>query len=130
MSTLGSICSYYQNLDDKEFVSITDMAKKAKKNTTAWLRARQTISFITEWEKIHNPYFKEFDETEQLRNIKFSEFIKRTGAIGIIANKKSVMAHKDISMHFLMWAYPDLYLYIVKTMTTKVEITEISTNIF
>ena len=55
--------------DDKDFISLTDMANGKQSESRAadiiknWIRTRYTIEFLGTWEMIHNPNFKvvEFD---------------------------------------------------------------------
>ena len=55
--------------DDKDYISLTDMANGKQSDSRAadiiknWIRTRYTIEFLGTWEMIHNPNFKvvEFD---------------------------------------------------------------------
>ena len=55
--------------DDKDYISLTDMANGKQSESRAadviknWIRTRYTIEFLGTWEMIHNPNFKvvEFD---------------------------------------------------------------------
>jgi hypothetical protein len=55
--------------DDKNFISLTDIAKHKNPETPAdivknWLRSRSTIEFLGLWEQLNNPILKlvEFDQ--------------------------------------------------------------------
>ncbi len=75
-----------------------------------WLRNRYTLEFIGTWEQIHNPNFKvvEFDHFKTQAGLpsfvlSVSEWIEKTGAIGIIVKKGKyggTFAHKDIAFEF------------------------------
>lgn len=71
---------------------------------------RYTIEFLGTWELIHNPNFKvvEFDHLRMSAGLpsfvlSASEWIERTGAIGLIVKKGrygGTYAHKDIAFEF------------------------------
>jgi len=80
-----------------DYISLTDMAKHKNAEATGlvishWLRTGYTISFLSAWERLHNP---DFNVTES-GNIKMEsvdnsfvlttkQWTERTNAIGIIA---------------------------------------------
>ena len=57
------------NHQDKDFISLTDMANAKESESRAadiiknWIRTRYTIEYLGTWEMIHNPSFNvvEFD---------------------------------------------------------------------
>ena len=57
------------SLNDKDYISLTDMASGKQNNSRAadviknWIRNRYTLEFLGTWEMIHNPAFNvvEFD---------------------------------------------------------------------
>ena len=86
--------------NDEDYISLTDMANAKESESRAadiiknWLRNRYTIEFLGTWEMIHNPAFKvvEFDHFRMQAGLpnfvlSVSEWIERTGAIGIIVKK-------------------------------------------
>jgi hypothetical protein len=55
--------------DQKDYISLTDIAKHRNPDTPAdivknWMRSRSTIEFLGLWEQLNNPDFKlvEFDQ--------------------------------------------------------------------
>lgn len=54
------------NVNEKDYICISDMAKVKSNNSRAadvirnWLRNRGTLDFLTTWEQIYNPNFKVF----------------------------------------------------------------------
>lgn len=104
------------NINEQDFISLTDMASAKEGDSRAadviknWIRNRYTIEFLGTWELIHNPLFKvvEFDHFKMSAGLpsfvlSVSEWIERTGAIGIIVKKGrygGTYAHKDIAFEF------------------------------
>ena len=100
----------------KDYICLTDMAgAKHDGNRAAdiiknWMRNRYTVEFLGTWEMIHNPTFKvvEFDHFRMNAGLptftlSASEWIERTGAIGIVVRKGrygGTYAHKDIAFEF------------------------------
>ena len=86
--------------DDKDYISLTDMANGKQSDSRAadiiknWIHTRYTIEFLGTWEMIHNPNFKvvEFDHFKMQAGLpnfvmSVSEWIEKTNAIGIIVKK-------------------------------------------
>ena len=102
--------------DDKDYISLTDMANGKQSESRAadiiknWIRTRYTIEFLGTWEMIHNPNFKvvEFDHFRLQAGLpsfvmSVSEWIEKTNAIGIIVKKGrygGTYAFKDIAFEF------------------------------
>ena len=102
--------------DDKDYISLTDMANGKQSESRAadiiknWIRTRYTIEFLGTWEMIHNPNFKvvEFDHFRMQAGLpnfvmSVSEWIEKTNAIGIIVKKGrygGTYAFKDIAFEF------------------------------
>ena len=107
-----SVVSY----KEQDYISLTDMANAKESESRAadiiknWLRNRYTIEFLGTWEMIHNPYFKvvEFDHFRMQAGLpnfvlSVSEWIEKTGAIGIIVKKGKyggTYAFRDIAFEF------------------------------
>ena len=101
---------------EQDYISLTDIANAKESESRAadiiknWLRNRYTLEFIGTWEQIHNPNFKvvEFDHFKTQAGLpsfvlSVSEWIEKTGAIGIIVKKGKYggsFAHKDIAFEF------------------------------
>ena len=116
----------YVNIDDEDYISITDMLKSKNGNffVTDWLRNRNTIEFLGIWEELHNPNFNygEFAIIKSqagLNSYKISvkEWVEKTGAVGIISKAGrygGTYAHKDIAFEFGMWISPKFKLLLIK----------------
>jgi len=121
-------------INEEDFISLTDMARYKKDVKTGltiqnWLRNQKTIEFLTLWEKINNPNFKNtthfiLKNRAGSKNFSLSakDWIEKTGAIGIISRAGrygGTYAHKDIVSEFDKWlkltpkAQPN-GLYIIK----------------
>ena len=104
------------SVNERDYISLTDMANAKESESRAadiiknWLRTRYTLEFLGVWEQINNPEFKvvEFDHFKTQAGLpsfvlSVSEWIEKTGAIGIIVRKGKyggTFAHKDIAFEF------------------------------
>lgn len=124
--------------NEKDFISLTDIAKYKNKTAPAdivknWLRTRSTIDFLGSWEKINNPNFKlvDFDgfKNEAGSNsfvLSPQKWIESTRAIGLISKSGrfggGTFAHKDIAFEFATWISPEFKLYLIKEFQRLKEI--------
>ena len=118
------------NLDQRDYISLTDMAKartdagRAADVIKNWLRARSTLEFLGTWEIMYNPNFKvvEFDHFKSeagLHTFTLSakEWIEKTNAVGIYVQAGrygGTYAHKDIAFEFGSAISPIFKLYLLK----------------
>ena len=102
--------------EGQDYISLTDMAAAKEGDSRAadiiknWIRNRYSIEFLGTWEIIHNPKFKvvEFDHFRMQAGLpnfvlSVSEWIEKTGAIGIIVKKGKyggTYAFRDIAFEF------------------------------
>jgi len=111
------------------YISLTDIAKRSSKNKPAttiqsWLRNQGTISFLSTWEKVHNPNFKvshlaDFREKAADKRTVLSPkaFIELTNAMGIVSSAGrggGTYAHSDIALDFCRWLSPEFSVYLNK----------------
>jgi hypothetical protein len=121
-----SLVAYKQ----KDYISLTDMAKYKNKNETSlvishWLSARYTIEFLSCWEMFNNPNFNT-TEFSSIKNesgsngfvLTSKQWIEKTGAIGIISKAGryggGTFAHKDIAFEFATWLSAEFKFYLIK----------------
>ncbi len=110
---------------EDDFICLTDMlkAKDGDFFITDWLRNRNTLEFLSVWEKLHNPNFN-YGEFAILRNqsglnsfkVSVKEWVEKTNAIGIFAKAGrygGTYAHKDIAFEFGTWISPTFKLYLM-----------------
>lgn len=118
------------NVDQGDFISLTDMAKartdagRAADVIKNWLRSRSTLEFLGTWELLYNPDFKvvEFDHLKSeagLHTFTLSakEWIQTTRAIGLYVQSGrygGTYAHKDIAFEFGSAISPVFKLYLLK----------------
>lgn len=110
------------HISDRDFISLTDMADS--EDIKNWLRNKNTVEFLAEWEALHNPNFNwvEFDPISRaagLNRFKLSakQWVERTNAIGLIAKAGrygGTYAHKDIAFEFGSWISPRFKLMLIK----------------
>ncbi len=123
--------------DEEDYICLTDMLKAKDGNffITDWLRNRNTLEFLSVWEKIHNPDFN-YGEFATIRNqsglnnfkVSVKEWVKKTNAIGIFSKAGrygGTYAHKDIAFEFGTWISPTFKLYLI---TEYQRLKEIETN--
>lgn len=113
--------------DEKDYISLTDMVRQKGSGdffVSDWLRNRNTLEYIGEWEQLYNPLFNygEFaviKSSAGLNSFKVSvkELVSRTHVISLVARTGrygGTYAHKDVAFHFAMWISPRFQLYVVK----------------
>jgi len=114
------------SLDEKDYISLTDMikAKDGEFFVADWLRNRNTIEFLGIWEQIHNPTFN-YGEFTLIKSqaglnsyrLSVKEWVEQTNAIGLKATAGrygGTYAYKDIAFEFGMWISPQFKIYLIK----------------
>lgn len=118
------------NNNDKQYISLTDIAKKINSSSPAdiiknWLRNKNTISFLGLWEKLNNPDFNivEFDQIINKAGYHYftlspKKWIISVNSIGLISKSGKydggTYAISDISFEFASWISPEFKLYLIK----------------
>ncbi len=123
--------------DEQDYICLTDMlkAKDGSFFITDWLRNRNTLEFLSVWEKINNPNFN-YGEFAIIRNksglnsfkVSVKEWTEKTNAIGIFSKAGrygGTYAHKDIAFEFGTWISPTFKLYLI---TEYQRLKEVETN--
>lgn len=126
MNVQGAEISVFSG-HDKDFISLTDMAKKFGGDDLIynWMRNRNTLEFLGIWEQMHNPDFKggEFDTFRKESGLNSfhmtpKKWTSSTGAIGVQSRAGrhggGTYAHKDIAFEFGSWLSPEFKLYLIK----------------
>ena len=86
----------YQNIDENDYICLTDIAKYKTNETDAvignWMRNRNTVEFLGIWEKLNNPNFNpiEFEGFRKQAGLNAfilspKKWVEATNAIGIIS---------------------------------------------
>jgi len=116
--------------DEKDFISLTDMARFKNAEATGlvishWLSTRYTVEFLGIWEQIHNVKFN-VTEFSNIKNqsgsngfvLSGKQWIERTNAIGLISKTGryggGTFAHRDIAFEFASWISAEFKLYLIK----------------
>lgn len=118
------------NNNDKQYISLTDIAKKINSSSPAdiiknWLRNKNTISFLGLWEKLNNPDFNivEFDQIINKAGYHYftlspKKWIISVNSIGLISKSGKydggTYAISDIAFEFASWISPEFKLYLIK----------------
>ena len=123
--------------DEQDYICLTDMLKAKDGNffITDWMRNRNTLEFLSVWEKINNPGFN-YGEFAIIRNqsglnsfkVSVKEWTRKTKAIGIFSKPGrygGTYAHKDIAFEFGTWISPTFKLYLI---TEYQRLKEVETN--
>ena len=107
---------YLHPMDD--FISLTDIAKRFDSENPSyliqsWLRSRNTVVFLGEWERINNSKFDESAFQQLLTEIRSpsytltpTKWIKTVNATGLTSKRGKngrTMAHPLIACDFEMW---------------------------
>lgn len=113
--------------NNTDYISLTDMVKRFGDDTMiySWMRNRNTLEFIGNWEEMYNPDFKgnefvTFKSQAGLNSFNLTprKWIDATNAIGIISKAGryggGTFAHKDIAFEFGSWLSPEFKLYLIK----------------
>ncbi len=120
--------------DRADYVSLTDIYKahgKYSKSINAWLKTRQTLDFLSVWEKKNNPKFKATHLSQAIKlarernGLSAQAWIELTDSIGIFARGGAgagTYAHKDIAIKFAAWLSPEFELYLVEEIQRLREI--------
>lgn len=121
------------NYDDK-FISLTEIAKQKNFENPSyviqsWLRDRNTLEFLFQWEMENNVAFdiQGYREIEKkLSDPSFTLTLKNwkyyTRAIGVDSkqgNGGGTFAHMDIAIDFYTWAFPDRRYQLIKLISGK-----------
>ena len=116
------------NMRDKDYISLTDIAKYKNPAAPAdiiknWTRSKDTIEFLGLWEQLHNPNFKlvEFDQFKNEAGtnsfiLSPQKWIESTGAVGITSKSGrygGTYAHTDIAFEFASWISAEFKLYLI-----------------
>jgi KilA-N domain len=112
--------------NEEDYISLTDLlkAKDGEYFVHDWLKNRNTLEFLSVWEKLNNPTFNyvEFDTIKSVAGlnsfrISAKQWVEKTNAVGIIAKTGrygGTYAHKDIALEFCSWISPEFKLYLIK----------------
>ena len=133
-----TVIKYLHPEDD--FLSLTDIARRFDSENPSyliqsWLRSRNTIEFLGEWERNNNPNFNEssfqqllIDARSPSYTLTPKKWIESVNAIGLTSKRGKnggTMAHPFIACDFEMWNDMQFRYEVIKYfMSSLVEIEE------
>ena len=110
-------------------ISLTQLAKKYSEESPeyaiqSWMRSRNTLEFLRQWEMAENPVFDDAACEELIRQARTSSltitpslWVKRTHAIGMTVKQGKgggVSAHSEIALDFHLWLDPTMRVVMVR----------------
>ena len=110
-------------------ISLTQLAKKYSEESPgyaiqSWMRSRNTLEFLRQWEMAENPVFDDAACEELIRQARTSSltitaslWVKRTHAIGMTVKQGKgggVSAHSEIALDFHLWLDPAMRVTMVR----------------
>lgn len=124
----------YKDEDGNEYVSLTEIArlknfKNPSCNIQSWLRDRNTLDFLFQWETENNMSFQNsgyhqikvklskpaFTLTPKI----WKEYTRATGIISKQGNGGATFAQRDIAVDFYAWVFPRKRYQLIKMITGK-----------
>ncbi|MEN0047796.1 MAG: KilA-N domain-containing protein [Bacteroidota bacterium] len=128
---------HFSIVRDKDYVSLTDIAKQSDRNEAKylirnWMKNNSTLEFLTAWEGLFNPDFIKGAHLDPLLRdfrknatvLTPSKWIESTNAVGIIVKNGrngGVYAHQDIALEFCSWLNPTFKVYLIKAFQELME---------
>ena len=118
-----------ENIENKDYVSLTDIAKRSSNVKPAhliqnWMKNSNTLKYLMTWEQVHNPDVKVVHLDDLLLNtmdnrviISPQEWIEKTNAVGMIQKKGrggGTFAHEEIALDFCYCLSPEFKVYLNK----------------
>lgn len=126
LSYQESICQYMREINpSNDRISLTEIAKWHSNEPPgymiqSWMRSRNTMEFLKQWEIASNPIFDCVTCDELIQQSRMTSFtltptqwVRKTKAIEMIVKQGKgggVKAHPDIAVDFQMWLNPSLRL--------------------
>ena len=107
-------------------ISLTQLAKEYSKESPgyviqSWMRSRNTLEFLRQWEVAENPDFDDAACEELIRQAHSSSltitpslWVKKTHAIVKQGKGGGVTAHSEIALDFHLWLDPTMRIAMVK----------------
>ena len=115
-------------------ISLTQLAKEYSEESPgyviqSWMRSRNTLEFLRQWEMAENPDFDDAACKELMQQARSSSltitpslWVKRTQAIGMTVKQGKgggVTAHSEIALDFHLWLDPAMRVTMVRLIGQK-----------
>ena len=120
---------YIRENADNGPISLTQLAKEYSEESPgyviqSWMRSRNTLEFLRQWEMAENPDFDDAACKELMQQARTSSltitpslWVKRTQAIGMTVKQGKgggVTAHSEIALDFHLWLDPEMRVTMVR----------------
>jgi hypothetical protein len=127
-----TICLYMRQMMRNDMVSLTELARQYSEEPPgyviqSWMRSRNTLEFLRQWEKDMNAEFDDRACEELIHQARTTSltitpslWIRRTHAVGMYAKQGKgggVSAYPEIAADFHLWLDPKARLAIVRKHT-------------
>lgn len=131
-----TIRHYMRNNANDGPISLTELAKRYSEDSPgyvvqSWMRSRNTLEFLRQWEIVSNPDFDDASCKELIQQAKTTSltitpslWVKKTRARGLTVKQGKgggVTAHSEIAMDFHLWLDPAMRLVMVRTAKMQQE---------
>ena len=131
-----TISLYMRMLAHDGMVSLTELARQYSDESPgyviqSWMRSRNTLEFLRQWEMAENPDFDDAACKELMQQARSSSltitpslWVKRTQAVGMTVKQGKgggVTAHSEIAMDFHLWLDPAMRVSMVRLVSQKQE---------
>lgn len=120
---------YIRENADNGPISLTQLSKEYSEESPgyviqSWMRSKNTLEFLRQWEMAENPNFDNAACEELIQQARTSSltitpslWVKRTQAIGMTVKQGKgggVTAHSEIAMDFHLWLDPAMRITMVR----------------
>lgn len=127
---------YIRENANNSSISLTQLAKEYSEESPgyviqSWMRSRNTLEFLRQWEMAENPDFDDAACKEPMQQARSSSltitpslWVKRTQAVGMTVKQGKgggVTAHSEIAMDFHLWLDPAMRVSMVRLVSQKQE---------
>lgn len=131
-----TIRHYMRNNANDGPISLTELGKRYSEDSPgyvvqSWMRSRNTLEFLRQWEIVSNPDFDDTSCKELIQQAKTTSltitpslWVKKTRARGLTVKQGKgggVTAHSEIAMDFHLWLDPAMRLVMVRTAKMQQE---------
>lgn len=127
---------YIRENANNSSISLTQLAKEYSEESPgyviqSWMRSRNTLEFLRQWEMAENPDFDDAACKELMQQARSSSltitpslWVKRTQSVGMTVKQGKgggVTAHSEIAMDFHLWLDPAIRVSMVRLVSQKQE---------
>lgn len=114
--------------DGEDLISLSDLARRSSDEPRFvirnWMSTQNTITYLGEWESLHNPDFNRagfrtvrdefFEKPFSLTPSRWVELTRAAGIRSSAGQSGGTFAHRDIAINFCYWISPVFQIYLIK----------------